>query len=250
MVTIEKIDSTEVNRLIKRLMLLNQKTYPKLLKQSARRVAVNMAINTRPFGKSDSVKLKAQNRVAMDISRVFSTPQRISKTLSPEDKKQFAFLMANKPNAANKFLSDLGISMKYKRSGLKSTHQTARVRGRVPKNHNTQFFTDDEKLEPYIARVQKAVGYAKSIWAQCAKKLGGTRGISAKWIVNKKGGRPDASIVVEKKLKNNVSYTLTNGVPYVSNLTNAKHMRMALKHEEKTLVKMIDHALNKTARRR
>jgi hypothetical protein len=242
------VDSSGMNAKLRQLALRSEKSLPVIVKQSARRVAVNLARVTIPFGDAESDSKKSEAKVAADIHRAILSPDKLAERMTEEQRGAFWNVFWNQtPAAVNRFLQAIGINVKYVRANLKSVHKSARnVGGVVPKNYRGQTMADPEKKATLIKQVSKKIGFVKYGWAVCAQLLGGNRGVPG-WV--KKGkSSPGAGTVREIKGKNGVSYSMTNNVKYVSRLIRSNSLKMALDREAAYLKQQIERELKRLGR--
>jgi hypothetical protein len=245
-----KVDDRELKALLRRMSAATKKDSAKLVKQSARRVAVNLARATNPFGDSESDKTQSENKIRGDISRAISSPGKIYSELAEKDAKRFYWILKNKTaSAVNRFLSSIGIKEKYIRSGLDRVHQSARnSRGIVPKSHKADVFAENDKRDRLTKKVFRKIGLAKYGWAQCARLLGGVRGIPRFVTIGK--GRFNVGSVKEMVGKRGVNYVLHNKITYLSHVMRKSAVSQALKREFDYLRQQLSRDLKAKAKRK
>lgn len=235
----------ELASLLERFQRETGKSWPEVLRQQGRLIAVNLAYNTQPYGFDDKSQALGQKAVMRDIGRVFwsfSKTYEFLKEKSVKAARAFygAAINGNFKRAA-KILQASGIDAPI--GTIKSEiHQERRdrrghVRGK--KNHPAVIVKNSNTLETYGKRIEKRVGFGKAGWATCAKALGGTRGIPL-WS---KRGKAPGSVDDQSHSFNNPHITMKNDVRYISYIctqaavTNASRMQREkmLKHMEKVV---------------
>lgn len=149
-----------------------------------------------------------------------------------EQRRQFAWLVSNGTGKAiTDFLRSMGQDVRFVRNAQKSeVRQRRTMRGAVPQSQKPVFVTRLQSIVRLADRAVRMIGLGKHGWAQCARRLGGIRGITAKWVTRSKG-KPNAGTVSEIRGRGGVNFHMTNNVPYASRITRRNHVRMALQRE-------------------
>lgn len=221
--------------------------------ESARRIAVNLAFHTEPFGFSEEAKKKGEEAIYGDIRAVYALASDVYTELmgiNPGQAKAFYRYMKEEDYArASGILYDVG-SM-YARLPIDDVdphyHQDARGEGgRVVDRDPQELIKKTEMLIDYIHKIQPRTGYAASGWSGCADQLGGTRGIP-NW---KKGdhGLPYST----SEVKNNSAggskgfgrIIMTNLVPYASEACPERNQERAIERERLVMKDLLERALD------
>lgn len=227
--------------MLNRLSLLQRKDLPTLTKQSARRVAVNLANYTNPFGLGENIRQRQVKAIASDTAKVFKTPATVAKFEMDEgQRKRFGWIMANKPNIATRFLKSIGLDYKVRKTAQPKVMKSARVyKGRPASSRVADVIAPKESIAKIRSKAEKRIGLAKYGWAMAARALGGTRGLPA-WITRSKGAKfRGAGSATVHTGENGTQVTLRNNVPYAASLINKGAIRLALNREAAFLTQEI-----------
>ena len=194
-----EIDNRKLLARMKRLEEVTGKTVSSTLKRGARLLAVNLAYQTPPFGKSskdkatmdgdgvESIELSSlhlgERAILRDLMRVFyiMTPGRIQSIIDFQG-REATMRYGHKGASA---LGDVKEKVLYS-SEMRSWHQARRIsNGRVSKtrqgvttghrikdlrNLDKGFVTKDEFDQYYKKRIE-LVGLSKAAWASCISKM-------------------------------------------------------------------------------
>jgi hypothetical protein len=261
-----EIDQAAFSYQLKRYALAKKISFSKAIKQQGRLVAVNLAFQTQPFGDGSSAKEKGQGAVSRDIKRVFKPAKNTTGVIKRSDTQPgqtktqnaeqaarvFAGYVLRGQNAkATEILQRLNIPKYFSAivapvDGAK--HQSARHGSRrtVPKNQFVGLVIPKENtLESYVKKISQNVGIAKGGWADCAKKLGGSRGIPG-WASRHAGKRAKGSVLDNSSgTGDDQSVTMTNHVPWIDKCLNAGQIQRALDIQKEKMTKAIEIALSK-----
>lgn len=211
---------------------LNLKTsLPAVLHQAARLCAVSAAFQAQPFGIDDKAQALGVVATTRDIYRVYATPGKSYDDIQ-DDGAKAGFWKAVKASAwdmAAKILNREGSRLKGvlidNFDGGGAHRQLRNNQGRIPASQKPVMVVKDaQKLKSYVLSETKKVGFGKGGWAACARALGGTRGIPG-WI-----SRQDApGTVIENYGGNAMSVTMTNQVPYASEILSPSQKQEAVR---------------------
>ena len=239
--------TSDVNRLLNRYPEKVGRTLESLVKQEARGLAVELARNTRPFGFSERAKKTGERAVAKDISGVFALPSSAFEEIRKSD-----------PAAADRFWSNIQnrrfsraeTALRSSSSGWKnlsvgrldpSLHKWGQLGAAKPK----QIVTSPKARETYIAKIQKRVGFAKGVWINAAKAIGGRVRGSEQWVTRHKQSPGTATVKTGTK----PSVTLINSLDYIDQVTTATGIDLALQVAAGRLRKALFTSLLKMAER-
>lgn len=105
-------------------------------------------------------------------------------------------------------------------------------------------------IKGYVAQAAKAIGYTKSGWAECARKIGGLSGDGARgipafakrqrgsnWKVDDNGGNLE-----------NPNFVMTNTTPWIRRLLDAGQEQEALRIAKHKMIKSMQTAISKARR--
>ena len=242
------IDSRDLGRNLQRLAVTMRKDLPTIIRQSARRIAVNAARHTAPFG-FESPEISAhgmRERIRADVNRTHQPLPVLMQTLDEEQRRQLTWLIENStPGKVNKWLEANGLQQKFRKTADRQTHRWARrgKSGPVPKDYVVKWVVPEETNERLQKKQLAMIGYAKYGWSLVARALGGTRGIPA-WIKKRRGSRL-AGQMREVRTPNKPSITLTNLAPYADRAMKRDAQQAVVRQETKTLVRIIETALQR-----
>lgn len=248
-----KFDAAPIAKSLGDLQQLTGKDTPTILRQSARRVAVNLAYRTQPFGDGGDSTLKvSQKKILRDVKRTYASPAKVYWLLKQHNLAAAnGFWRAYKSGdlrALRKILPGTGLSLEYQRTALPDTHKDARNRGTRKANDWRAFSPNTKSVDRIVQKAQKRALLAKHGWAEVARDLGGVRGIS-RAVARKKGISHKAGSAVESGTGDAMSIIWTNHVPYVGFLLPKTEMRMALKREEEIVADLVSRAMKANARK-
>lgn len=248
-----KFDTSSMAKSLGDLQQLTGKDTPTILRQSARRVAVNLAFRTQPFGKGEESDLKvSQSKILRDVKRTFVSPSKVYWLMRQHNiDAADGFWRAYKRGdlrALRQLLPGTGLSLEYQRTANPGTHKDARKRGVRKANDWRAFSPNTKSVDRIVQKAQKRAFLAKHGWAEVARATGGVRGIS-RAVTRKKGISHKAGSAVESGSDAAMSIIWTNHVPYVGFLLPKTEMRMALKREEEVVADLVARALKANARK-
>lgn len=249
------VADAEFRDYLRRFKALSGKSWPEILRQQGRLLAVSFGISTQPYGTSEPEAFKAG--LDRQIRRVFIAPGAIvprlartagfRKNKTEEGEKSRLLKYENNPAALRKMLKDMtGGRVTLRARPDPAIHKAARdAKGRVPRRPAvTAYISNEESVARYVEKKQKLIGFAKSGWASCAKILGGTRGLPG-WVTRNKGPGEviDGSFHPEKP-----QIIIRNNVRYAGSLLPAGEMENAIRIQKEKFMKMVDYALKAAAR--
>lgn len=238
----------EFQRMLEQFQSLTRKSWPKVLRQQGRLIAVNLAIETQPYGSNR--KKTGEIAVARDIGLVFDTYAEVYQQLKAQgDQIAGAFyhtIMANKWRHAERILRACGISTPI--GSVKSEiHQSKRDKhGRVRKDTPAAMIVRRAKsIDTYSKRVARRVGFAKSGFATAAKSLGGTRGIPH-WA---KRGKAPGRVEDHSHASRNPHIFIVNDVSYIKQVCSDASVQKALRIQKEKMMKHIQHVMRHSGKK-
>lgn len=252
-----QIDDREFKAALLRYYASQRKTWPQIIRQQARLVAVNLSYQTQPFGDSEG-RNAGEKAVKRDLNYIFKPLNERSLAFFQEvlGGRQVRLNLRRKDGTV--WITDMDEYMT--RGAMKTFHQSMRTpsRGNV-KNASSKRQTMDigrhqnrprgivsqSDFQAYINKTIKKVGMAKAGWAACAKILGGTRGIS-QWVTRHAGKR-SAGSVMDSTAQPNPYVVMTNHVPWIDKCLNAGQIQRALDIQKEKMIRATDIALQKQA---
>ena len=261
-----KMDDADFSYQLKRYALAKKISFATAIKQQGRLVAVNLAFQTQPLGDGGKAKSQGEGAARRDIDRVYKSGKQtttvIKESATPNGKtstqnaeqaaKAFAmYVLKGQNDAATTILQRLHIP-KYHDTVVKpmdagSAHKASRHGARrvVPKNTFVKVSVPREaQIDSYVKQITQRVGIAKAGWADCAKQLGGSRGIP-QWVTRHAGKRAKGSVVDNSDATSDQYVTMTNHVPWIDQCLNAGQIQRALDIQKDKMTKAIEIALSK-----
>jgi hypothetical protein len=253
------------------------------LRRFSRIACRELSKTTQPFGFDKAAQAKGTNKVEVDVSKVFYTPEDggfvralTERVLESErdknDSGNRAFVAAERFRTRLQKYVDEGnvfalrkIATSFGWRGVidrvdQELHQQARTarRKNVPKRTGEMYLVlagrRKDTVDAYVKKVQKRVGMAKAGWANCATKIPdisfakGPLYDFPKWVKDKANHWvPDASSVdassTFNQSDNNPRVRLTNSVPWISENIGASTVRTALEIARNLFVKEMNNRI-------
>ena len=247
--------ASDVARLLRRHPEKVGRTLDSLVKQEGRGLAVELARHTRPYGFSVKARKRGEKAVAADIESVFATPGQAYEDLQKFDDGAADRFWANIQNRrfarAQEALRQSGSQWSDLRVGRldPSLHQWGKRRDSKPK----QVVTSAKALTTYIARIQRRVGFAKGVWINAAKAIGGRVRGAARWATRHRKAPGTARVRTGDK----PTVTLISNLDYMDEVTTHTGIELALRiaagrlrRALATSLRMIGKGTNRVLRRR
>lgn len=244
-----------------------QKNQPiaKTIKQSCRRLAVNFAFITFPMSFSDATENFSKGKVARDVSIVFMGPSEVASQIDALANRNherslakyvYGLLKQGNYDDARSVFRRMGMAnLANVRIGVVPEKSFLRAMRGGPYKHVSiskrgfpgMIVTDYKQIERLIMESQKRVGLSAQGWAECAKQLGGTRGI-ARWKAKSHGvGYKNGRVMALQSPE--IGFTFENTTPWVDKITPASGINAALQHEERTLLDLLERDMAAEARK-
>ncbi len=246
-----KIDTRGSDELFAKMGWTIKNSVPGFLRQEARLTAVELARRTQPFGDGATPRAVGQAATTADIYRIYATPGKAYDDIKGAIEKS-DFWRAVKTSAwtkATTILSRSGNTLKgisiLSFDGGASHRQLRNNQGRIPKSQKpTMIVKNPSALKSYVDAEVKKVGEGKGGWATCAKVLGGTRGIPG-WVSRQNS----PAQVVESYKAELSSVTMTNQVPYASEILSEDEKQNAIDIAKDRLGKSVKRAFQEITHR-
>lgn len=241
----------ELAALLERFQLETGKSWPDLLRQQGRLIAVNLAHNTQPYGFADTAKKMGEYAVIRDIGRVFWDSPSAYVALREKSEKAarvcYRALMSGKLALAHRILQANGIDVPIGelQAGLHKSRRNARGHVSARKNSPSLIVVKGKQIDKYAKEIQRRVGFGKSGWASCAQSLGGMRGI-AQWA---KRGRAPGGVNDQSKSLNNPQITLQNNVRYIGKICRQSSINDALRIQREKMEKHMTRVIEAAAKK-
>ena len=101
-------------------------------------------------------------------------------------------------------------------------------------------------IKGYVAQAAKAIGYAKSGWAECAREIGGIKGDGARGIPAFAKRQRGSNFSVQKS---DQQYTMTNTTPYIDRLCDSSAKQAAVDKASENLLKSLVKAFDAASKK-
>lgn len=241
-----KVDASNLKEMLARFSEVTGKSMPQIVRAHARVCAVELANRTQPFtggGKNGPVVLaRGVENLKKDILKPVKDSQKLqAKADGLRNEKLRVRMQAVVNSGNNQAIAALLAAVKTIVSpsnynavngvgDIKTIHRSRRSKTTghslsASPNYNYA----KSGVDSYVKQAAKMIGYAKSGWAECARKIGGVKGDGARGIPafakRQKAGNFDVSDNSERK--NEPHFTMTNTTPWVSRLINSTAQREA-----------------------
>lgn len=238
----------EFNAMLERYQAETGKSWPELLRQQGRLIAVNLALETQPYG-FDQAQEMGKGAVLRDIGRIYWSLSEAYQGLKEKSEKAarvfWKAALQKKWDLATRILKSSGIDAPIGKL-QEDLHPARRDRrGHVRKNSLSQVVPDARQIDRYIKKIQNRVGTGKSGWATVANELGGMRGIPH-WVKRNKGA---GGVDDKSRSFNNPSIGIHNDVPYIANLCKQAAVNKATRMQKEKMEKHIEKVLHFAGRK-
>jgi hypothetical protein len=229
-----------------------------VMRASGRRIAVRLTRITQPFGFDEGAKDNLKSMIQADVRGLFNSPSRLYILVKEKQTKLArAFYSAVKngdSEAALQILESVGLPRTLLSVPDRSTHRASRdEKGRVSASQKDRLAVfDADKISSYAQEVEKRIGITAAGWAECAKQLGGYRGLVSgqsipRW--KRASGRRHGGSAYMTGEGNDPKVFLENNVPWLTNACKASDMQKAVLQETATIERELDRALQHELRR-
>jgi hypothetical protein len=224
---------------------------PRIVKTEARGMAVQLAIATRPTGITEKAHKRGKANVAKDIGKVFASPAEAFEVIQKTDPDAAERFWANVKNRrfaraqtalqkSNSAWNRLTVGRLNRSLHSSSKNSEGLVQIKTP----LQVVTSADARENYIRQIQKRVGFAKGVWANAAKSLGGQVRNLAQWITRHKQSPGSSKF---ERIGGRTSASLKSTLDYMDDVLKYKSINYAMRIAEKNLRKALVIASKKAA---
>jgi hypothetical protein len=238
-----ELDANDLQAGLRALRVASGKEMRTLVKQSGRRVGVDLAIRSFP-----TKQVQGVGTIVSDVRRVYPSRKRIKETLEKKQEgagKAFMAILQKSPAKAIRFAESIGVKIELvsrvdnetvRRSvSFGSSKSGSRSTRRVQYDGPLLLLRERNKaIDAYGRRMARRVGTAAGGWVEASKGLGPLRydGRDARLERFKRARRPmivgRASLVTTGNL---TTATLTNLVEYSDKTMPSDAMAFAVKQE-------------------
>ena len=232
-----KVDASNLKEMLLRFEQVTGKSMPQIVQSNARICAVELANRTQPFsvgsGAGPSILSRGTKHLRKDILKAVKDKGKLEeKAQQVGDEKLRARLQtviaSGNESAIAAMLKACGViknafnfHMVNGKDHIRQIHRANRS-GRTGHTLSTrgEYYFAKTGFIDHLETVAKRLGYAKSGWAECARKIGGVKGDGARGIPafakRQKGNNGEAKDNTERK--DSPHFTMTNTTPWVSRL--------------------------------
>lgn len=227
-----------------------------VVRASARRIAVRLAIWTQPYGNDESARKRGQKAVADDMTGLFTTPDKWYSVIEAKNKEAAdGFWRSVKDRdhiEMRRFFQQFNIPItSIQLTPTNEVHRNARnQRGKVARSAKDRIMVLDTRARANrIKERQKHVGFSASAWAACAQKFGGTRGLTAERGSSiQRWKRPgshgiDAPFRADMTISNGDPFaTMENLLQWATFVTPRSIIMQAIRAEQETIQRELERA--------
>ena len=263
-----KIDLKNMTEMMEQFQQVSGKSMAEIVRGHARLCCVELANRTNPFtvGSGSEVLDKGTHNLGRDIRKVIKEPDDVAaraKRFISDDKTRarvLALITAGRWNVVARIFANLKILSSPEElqeiSGvteMKSTHKLNRSkstgRSSSPRKHINK---TPSGLEGYIGEVSKMIGYTKSGWAECARKIGRLSGDNARGIPAFAKRQKQGNFDVEDHSgdKGNPHFIMTNTTPWVSKMIKPSEITAATNIASGKMIKSMERVLQHAAKQK
>jgi hypothetical protein len=192
-----KVDATNLKKIVAQYQEITGKSMPDLVRSFARVCAVELANRTQPFtvGSNGRSELeRGTGHLRKDINKAVKTKDTVrekAETLTSEDlqRRMIYAVDAGRYDILAKLLVAVKI-IRTEGDFHLLAGGTIREFHKQQRSHRTghtlaargQYNLAPTGFDPYVKEVAKRLGYTKSGWSECARKIGGVKGDGARGI--------------------------------------------------------------------
>lgn len=252
MITFDIKDEETISRALSSFAAATGRSMVDQIIAAARLVSVSLATSTQPYGLGKNVHTGMQDKIAVQINRVFRTPPSVFSELERKDEwSANLFWKAYKYNDES-LMQDVmnanGINLSVAASPSPELHAKARTKkGNVHKNYRArQLVTQEFALDWYILRKKSMAGFAKAAWAKAADACGGHRGIPA-WASSEHPSAPGGARITRDPVRPSV--IIENHVDYISDIITEAEIEKAITIAYERMLKQFGRIIAANARK-
>ena len=235
---------SELNATIQRLADAAGSTVREVLPAQMRLFAADLALNTRPIGKTASAQAAGQANVDKRIRFIYASVGMMVELITPHGERArngfIALVRKRDFTGATRMLNNLFPSTytvgEFDGGQL---HKDQKFSRRVEKR---LVVTNYPKVEAYIREKKKLVGFAKGGFAAAARQLGGVRGIPG--FATRQNAPGTGSVTGDGRT---LTVTMTNGVKYIEDALDAHGEDRAIAHRKNAVEAVIRRMMNRRA---
>lgn len=257
---------TSLQNVMEQYKQVTGKSMGEIVRAHARLCCVELANRTNPFtvGGGSEVLDKGTRNLGRDIRKAIKEPEDVAgraRRFIEDDKTRLrvlALIAAGKWSTVAKIFvnfkiisttEDLQLVTGDKK--IKAIHKLNRSKltGRTssPRKHINW---TPEGLEGYIGEVSKMIGYTKSGWAECARRIGRLSGDNARGIpaFAKRQKQSNFDVEDHSSDKDNPHFIMTNTTPWVSKMIKGSEITAATNIASGKMIKSMERVLQYAAK--
>ena len=261
------IEATKLEDILKAYSALTGKGLAEITRANARVCAVELANRTQPWtgknSKGSDVLGRVSKNVTKDVKKVIKgnddfenyihgaiQDSKIKQRLLDVARVKRYDIIAKIMFNCGMISSESNIFQISGENSHKDAHLKFRDRNGKTSAPNGEKYIAKSGLDSYINKVLKRIGYTKSGWAECARKIGGLSGDGARGIpaFAKRQRGNNWKVDDNGADKDNPNFVMTNTTPWIRRLLAASDEKDALRIAREKMIKSMQYAI-KQARR-
>ena len=260
------VDMTSLQNIMEQYKQVTGKSMGEIVRAHARLCCVELANRTNPFtvGGGSEVMDRGKISLGKDIRKAVKEPEdvanRARRFIEDDDTRArvLDFISEGKWSVVARIFTNLKIISSPDKfrilSGerqIETTHKTNRSKstGRTmsPRGEMNLVMSG---VEGYIGEVSKMIGYTKSGWAECARKIGRLSGDNARGIpaFAKRQKQGNFDIEDHSGDKDNPHFIMTNTTPWVSKMIKESEITTATNIASGKMIKSMERVLQYAAK--
>jgi len=243
------------------------KSMPQLVRAHARICAVELANRTQPFtvgsGSGPPVLARGTIYLKKDLLKITKDREALDKKADRiADVKLRARLQSAIASGKNPAIAAMLVAVGTIKNAIDfKTVSGPREMEPLHKSHRSKrtghalstrpsYHYAAKGIEGYVKIIAKRLGYAKSGWAEAARKIGGIKGDGARGVpaFAKRQKGDNGGILDRSELKSNPYFTMTNKTPWVSRLLPARRQTEAMNVARDKMIKQINSVFRHVAK--
>jgi len=263
-----KIDLKNMTEMMEQFQQVSGKSMAEIVRGHARLCCVELANRTNPFtvGGGSEVLDKGKINLGKDIRKVIKEPDdvasRARRFITDDNTRArvLALITAGKWSAVARIFTNLKIisspgdlQLVSGQAAIKEVHKLNRSkstgRSTSPRLHINR---TPSGLETYITEVSKMIGYTKSGWAECARKIGRLSGDNARGIPAFAKRQKQGNFDYQDRSgdKDNPHFIMTNTTPWVSKMIHPSEITAATNIASGKMIKSMERVLQYAAKQK
>lgn len=261
------IEATKLEDILKAYTALTGKGLAEITRANARVFAVELANRTQPWtgknSKGSEVLARVSKTVTKDVKKIIKGNDDFENYIHgaiQDDRIKHRLLdvaRAKRYDILGKIMFNCGIitseSNIFQING-EDSHKDAHLKFRDGKGRTKspsgEKYISKSGLNSYINKVLKRIGYTKSGWAECARKIGGLSGDGARGIpaFAKRQRGNNWKVDDNSSKEGNPNFVMTNTTPWIDRMLKQSDASDAMRIAREKMIKSMQTAI-KQARR-